>query len=347
MLTYQVRPRIFRTGDSQFPEFPLSGEIRLHLAPRQPFGVEAGGGRTAVMGGGSTVTFNANNGEYFIVSKTPLQPLDVTLSAPDQVIRLEGARLTVSQSFESLKQVAAVIDGLYFAIPALLAVEFADPPFVERVDGTLGGVGFRWELEDWAVRAVATTQVKQEQLFAKSWERLSLLADPQGRRLFAALHYFHTAARLARVASVAGEFLPEILLNLSKVLEVLFPPGGDGMSRNAARAGLKGIGISEDEIESDYLPAMVLRNEIDVGHVDLSLFAADQLQTIHGYTERAEAAFRRLLSRVLTRIEEGTFVVAAHDPAPATGTAVQVIDRLRKYAADRTTIRITRTSSDD
>jgi hypothetical protein len=28
-------------------------------------------------------------------------------------------------------------------------VEFADPPFVERIEGVIGFVPFRWELADW------------------------------------------------------------------------------------------------------------------------------------------------------------------------------------------------------
>ncbi len=294
MLTYQVRRRIFRTDGTPFPVFPLKGEVRLHLAPQQPFGVEPGGGRTGVREGSARALFNANNGEHFIESNPPLKPLDVTLEAPAQVVRLEGSRLTVSQSFESLDVVANLIDGLYFAMPALLAVEFADPPFVRRVDGVLGGVAFRWELESWKARFSMTTQERQEELFAKSWERVSLLAAPNTRRLFAALHYFHAAARLSRAASVAGEFLPEVVLNFSKVLEVLFPPEGNGKTRDAVRARLTELGFTDDEIEGDYLPAMALRNEIDVGHVDLSLFKRDHLQLIHGYTERAESAFRTL-----------------------------------------------------
>jgi hypothetical protein len=332
MFTYQVRPRIFQTDGTPFPEFPLKGNVRLHLAPQQPFGIEPGGGRTAVKAVAAKALFNANNGEHFIESSAPLRPLDVTLEASDQLVHLEGSRLTVSQSFDSLKAVAQFIEGLYFAVPALLAVEFADPPFVQRVDGTLGGVAFRWELENWNARFQMTTQEKQEEFFAKSWQRLSLLAAPRSSRLFAALHYFHVAARLSRAASAAGEFLPEVLLNLAKVLEVLFPPDGGGKTRDAARSRLIELGFTENEVERDYLPAMALRNEIDVGHVDLSLFKPEQLQVIHGYSERAEGAFRILLSRVLTRIEERTFLVPVYERAPATGAALEVIERLRSYA---------------
>ena len=203
--------------------------------------------------------------------------------------------LTISQHFESNQELTETIDGIYFAMPALLSVEFADPPYVQRVSGAVGSVGFRWELKEWKMHFRTTTQEQQESRAAVSWERIGLLSASGRRRLLAALHYFHVALRLSREGSIAGEFMPEMILNLSKVLEVLFPPDGAGRTLDAARRGLTALGFSRTEIEGDYIPAMALRNEIDVGHVVLSLFTREQLALIHGYTDHAEEAFRILI----------------------------------------------------
>jgi hypothetical protein len=50
MLTYQVRPRVFRITGDRKPEFPAEVEVSLYLQPLQPFGMAAGGGLTAVRG---------------------------------------------------------------------------------------------------------------------------------------------------------------------------------------------------------------------------------------------------------------------------------------------------------
>ena len=42
MLTYQVRPRVFRIEDGQTLPFPSDGEVRFYFQPLQPFGLEAG-----------------------------------------------------------------------------------------------------------------------------------------------------------------------------------------------------------------------------------------------------------------------------------------------------------------
>ena len=332
MLTYQVRPRVFRTEPGQKLPFPDDGDVRFHFLPLQPFGMEAGGGRTAVRAVEASVLFDANSGTSTIESKTPLDPLQVVIEEPGRTVRLDGNVLTISQHFDRNQALTELIEGIYFAMPTLLSVEFADSPYIERVDGTIGSISFRWELQQLKIGFRTTTQQQQETTISTSWKRMGVLSVPGRRRLVAALHYFYVATRLSRVGSIAGEFLPEVILNYAKVLEVLFPPSGDGRTRDAARNGLAGLGFSKEEIEADYLPAMALRNDIDVAHVDLSLFNREQLILIHAYIEHAEETFRVLLNRVLSHIEQEKFDVEPYEPKSADPKGVAVVKRLQKHA---------------
>lgn len=330
MLTYQVRPRIFRHAAGEQLVFPALCELCFHFQPPQPFGAQAGGGRTAVKGVPASALFNANSGQHMIESREPLSPLDVTIEAPDAIVRLSGTILSVSQTFASLDKMREVIESIYFVLPSLINLPFADPPYIERVDGKVGSANFRWELDGWHMEFRTTTQEHQEERFAQAWERMAVLAERPRRRLVAGLHYFHVACRLARAGSIAGEFVAEIVLNLAKSLEVLFPPAGDGRTRDAARNGLRALGFSDHRIECDFLPAMALRNEIDVGHVELGLFKMDQLKTIHAFTERAEGAFREMFERVIGRIESGAGDIAHHDLGPPRADAIALVDRLQR-----------------
>lgn len=332
MLTYQVRQRVFTLEGDQALPFPAIGSVRFYFSPLQPFGVEAAGGHTAVQNVAASVTFNANTGAHIIESKQPLMALNVSIEAPSRIVNLNGNVLTISQIFESNQELTALIESIYFGYPMLLAVEFADPPIVDRVDGKIGEIGFRWELIDWKARFEITTQERQEHSVKLSWQRLDILAKPGSHRLLAALHYFHVALRLARRGEIAGEFLPEMILNLSKVLEVLFPSAGDGKTLDAARAGLAMLGFSQTEIEADYLPAIALRNQIDVGHVYLSLFKREQLALIHSYVQYAEMPFRLLFKRVMERVASGSFEVDVYVPMSAAGDAVKTVERLREHA---------------
>lgn len=332
MLTYQVRPRVFKLENTQTLSFPAKGEVRFYFSPLQPFGLEAGGGHTAVQNVAASMLFNANIGTHSIESKEPLLPLDVTINEPTRIVRMDGNILKILQLFDSNQQLTEIVESIYFAFPMLLAVEFADPPIIERVDGQIGEVNFSWELKEWRAHFEITTQDKQEESVASSWERVGVLSESGRRRLLAALHYYHVAIRLARRGEIAGEFLSEMILNLSKVLEVLFPPNANVKTRDAVRAGLLSLGFSETEIEADYIPAMALRNEIDVGHVDLSLFKPEHLALIHGFTEHAETTFKNLLKRIFERLASNGFEIPQYVPVPASGKAVEIVKRLKEHA---------------
>jgi hypothetical protein len=239
-----------------------------------------------------------------------------------------GNVLEISSEYSSLEACEEEIQGLYFVLPMLLNVDFADPPIVERVDGAIGGVAFCWELSDWRMLYDITTQDRQEQRLITAWERLPSIAPLENRRILAALHYFHVAVRLNRVGTAPGEFLAEVVLNFSKVLEVLFPPHGGGQTRNAARDGLRKLGFDNDTIEAEFIPAMALRNEIDVGHVDLAIFTREQLTDIHAFCERAESSFRQLLSRVLQGMQSGEWKPPAHEQQQLDRSTLTVLERL-------------------
>lgn len=328
MLTYQVRRRVFRHDPDSDLRCPAPCVLRFHLAPEQPFGVSATGGRTAVRAKPATAYFNANTGQHFIVSAEPLTPLDVTIEEPGRLVQLRGTTLEIHQEFDKIEDVEDFVLSIYFGLPLLLNVCFADPPVVIRVDGEIGGAPFRWELAEWRGEFEITDQEKQQHALASAWERMELLSGLCRRRLLAALHYFYVAVRLDRSSGAPGEFMAEVVLNLSKVLEVLFPPGVDGKTRDAVRAGLKKLDYATAEIEGLFLPAMALRNEIDVGHVSLALLTRPQLSVIHAYTERAERAFREMLERTLNAVVAGKWdVEAATDPKPSS-SVLAIIERL-------------------
>ena len=260
MLTYQVRERIFLLDEDVDLDFPVDAEIVLTLAPEQPFGISASGGRTVRQDVAASVHYDGNNGRMTLESKEPLEPLEVRIQdGPDRLVILEGNRLVVQQSFKSLRELDRFIQSLCLGLPAFLNLEFADPPFVGSVTGSLGGTAFQWILQGLQVPFRPVTQEIQEQRFADAWQRLPLLSDEKDRRrVLAALHYLHVACRLERSGSTAGEFDSEVLLNLAKVIEVLFP-GKDTI--DAARVGLADLGYPSPQIEARFVPALVLRNQ--------------------------------------------------------------------------------------
>jgi hypothetical protein len=155
--------------------------------------------------------------------------------------------------------------------------------------------------------------------------RFTVISAANRRRLVAALFYFHVACRVKREGKIPGEFLAEALLNFHKVLEVLYGP-----DRVTVRTSLKDLGYTSDEIERDYIPSMLLRDQMDVGHPMLAVLTPRQLDTLHRYADRAERVFRDLLQRLFQAIEAGSFDVPAHGAHQVDPAVNRTLEMLRR-----------------
>ncbi len=333
MLSYQIRKRCFRVKEGDIPIFPAKGSVNLYLLPMQPFGMEVQGGRTCLAGAKVSFGFNANTGEHFISSA--LKPLNVILKSSGSTASVAGNVLSICRNFGSLKEAHEFVTQLYYIFPMLLNVDLGDPPFVERAELKIGQSLLGWELAFFDQPIHQTTQQDQENFVTEAWERLPIVLDDARHRLLASLHYFHVACRLARRGNTPGEFLAEVILNLSKTIEALFPHSGDGKNREAARLGLRALDFTEPDIEGCYLPAIALRNEIDSGHVQLGMLDPADLEVLHSYVDHVERDFKRLFKRVFERLLNGTFVLPPYEVASSKGKESAVVERLRKYEEKR------------
>jgi len=79
------------------------------------------------------------------------------------------------------------------------------------------------------------------------------------------------------------------------------------------------------------MPAMALRNEIDVAHVELAAFTYEQLDPINKYTIFAEHRFRDLLRRVFEATSVGTFFVPPYQLGPPRRETLEIIEKLRGH----------------
>lgn len=329
MLTYQARERVFAFQHPDGVHFPCDCDLRFYLQPAHPFGMARHGGRTAVRGAGATLMFDANTGRHSVESHEPLKPLSATIKMHDRRFHLVGSKLSVRGHFETLDELNTFATSIYFALPFFLGPDFAEPPYVERVEGEADGAHFRWELAQIQLIQRTTTQKQQESAVVKALQRLHVFADESHRRLHAALHYFHVASRLDACGTVPGEFLAETILNLSKCLECIFPPDGDGKTREAVRRGLSRLRFTSAEIEAVYVPVMALRNEVDVAHVDLGLLSVKQRSTIHDYCGNLLQSFSVLFDRLFEALEQGELVLMPSQPNAPSGRILEIVDRLQ------------------
>src|SRR5262249_18760334 len=116
--------------------------------------------------------------------------------------------------------------------------------------------------------------------------------------------------------------------NLAKTLEVLFPAAAGRGTRDTIRDNLRGLGYTEVEVESCFLPAMALRDELDVAHISLAAFDRKQLGTIFRYAEAAEDYFRKLLQRIFNATAASSFEPVPYEDKGPRREATVLLQRL-------------------
>jgi len=301
MLTYQLQNRIYQIKNEKPFSFPNNVEIEIFLEPTEQFGVGIKPSKTAVKNHKAEVFYNANTGKSYILSDPLLEPIEAILEWNNLRLELKGNKLYANTDCEAFSDLDELLIALHYITPILLNVEFMEPPIVKYTSGRVGETIFNWELKGIKVKFDITTKEKQEQRAFDSFERLEFFSKLSNRRLAAALYHFYVARRLVKAGNSPYEFMSEVVLNLYKILEILFGP-----KRDNVRTKLLELGYSKGEVEVKFIPIMILRNEFDVGHVSVKLFKQEQLNALYTYLEDSENDFKELLKKLLYEVKDGS-----------------------------------------
>jgi hypothetical protein len=338
MLTYSARPRgLYKEPINAEIEFPCIVNLAFKFEPGRTFGGEGSLGRTVPLGAKARLGMDFCRGETTVDSDMFLEPIEVELKLNDGVIVFEGATMRITFEAESREALESVLETYYYCIPALLSIDLIDTPIVTEVQGTAGGVSFCWGILDSSPHKVdvVTKQIQEERIIT-AFNRLKLFDENktlQNLRLLAATQYFYLACRLNRTTTKLWEFLSESILNEAKILETLFPAPPE-KTIDYARFGLKSLGFSDLEIEALFIPALALRNSIDIGHPMLTVLSTGDAKILYRYTDQAEDAFRTLLQRVFQGVETGAFIPQPVENVSPSSETRRVIRRIAENLAE-------------
>lgn len=324
MLTYQLQKRRYVVEEGKTFSFPSDVEINLELLPLGVFGGDGSDPlRTAKRAVAARLNWNANNGSWSVRSAEALDPVDVSIEMAGTTFRCVGNTATYRLSCGSPRELDEAVVALHFVLPLMLNLEFADSPVVGQTYGSVGDTPFRWELRRFLCRIDVTTTSTQEERVERAFRSLELVSGRQNRRFAAALNYFHVACRLARGDGGPWEFGSERILNFAKILQVLF-----GETRDEVRIGLRSLGYADEDIEGDFMPVMLLRNQFDVGHASIAIQRSTQLESIYRYLDRLEDYFRDLLSGLREALVDGDFELADEPDLALDPDKRQMMDRI-------------------
>jgi hypothetical protein len=85
----------------------------------------------------------------------------------------------------------------------------------------------------------------------------------------------------------------EVVLNLTKAIEVIFSSNRDRLREKAREWG-----FDHNFIEQRVVPLFLIRNELDVAHAASTPLTAEQHQCLIDFTDRALTHVHTLLSRI-------------------------------------------------
>jgi hypothetical protein len=330
MLAFAAKPRILRIRDGHTITIPSEVTLTLTLSPPWLFGAGVEGSQFVVGGStGVSIFFNANNGRWHLSGGTQPPPLRASCDDINGLqIRINGNVASATFWATTVEDIVGNADWLLYGLPAMLNTQLQHPCVVERLVGKTPQGEFGYEVVDIKFHVDIVTEQGQNELAADALRLLSFLDENDHRRLLAGLIYFYRATRLLASGNTRWEFMAEAVLNLTKSLESIFPPAGDGKTRGAVRRGLVGLGFSTDEIETWFLPALALRDSFDVAHVKLAILSRDQIETLTLYVESAVKHFRRLFQLVAQSARVNRSSVPPYVPDQTDTASLRVITQI-------------------
>ncbi|MDY0964881.1 hypothetical protein [Massilia sp. CFBP9026] len=116
---------------------------------------------------------------------------------------------------------------------------------------------------------------------------------------------------------------------MAKCIELLF----SASSRNDLRDKLKTVGYSKERIESQLIPILIIRNEVDVGHASSGITEDDEISVLRKFVDRSVLNVGSLLMAVSQKISVTDDFLA---PLPESGPIdrAKLIASLKKYLSD-------------
>ena len=343
MQPYFARPRLVSSPNQTKINYPCRVALTFFLRPEGLFGVNGPYGESVPEGANASMTWDHFKSKKVFTASAIIPPLNTTCTYKGMPVTISGNSVTVILIADSNKKISVVADDFLYCFPSVLSLYIPETPSIYEIRGVAGSVEFFYDLHQSAeFRLSVITKPIQEKKLIDAIGEMEFFGGHSGlkhRRLLAALQYFFVSSRLSRTDNYIYEFLAETILNYGKILETLFPTSGQIGSMDAARVGLKDLGFSDDEIEALYIPALALRNQLDVAHPTLCDLPINALLVLQNYTDSAEAAFKRLLKSLLQQVQAGTYSlkpITDNTPSKDTlRTIKRMEDAMNAYNANR------------
>ncbi len=327
MFAFPIRLRYAKFDPGQKPPaYPARAECVVELSPEDIFGGRSRGTPLVIPGETVGICWDANKGQSKVETKRWLKTIRFDCVINGYEIHLTGGEISISFDCGSEGHLLHGLKLLSY-LPLYLSLFLAHPIKVDAFYGRIGECTFNCEIASGIFQFHVTTEERQKELTKLAFDMTfgTPLADISPR-LLAAIGYLYTAMLLSSQSPYSSAFLPEIALNLAKVLDVMFTD-----KRDKLRQELKKLGFSKDEIEKKYVPLTLIRNKLDVAHPTLFMPTKEQRSTFDSFVDRALSQVVDLLKRTIEKSAKGEYEILFYDMAGRDNEQEELIKSMSKY----------------
>jgi len=321
MLTYDLNRFSVSFEDKGKIKFPSLIKLRVELGPKTLFGIEDGFTRACFTGGKvSEILIDFERGTQGCRNVLKPEDFQGKFTCPEATskdekevfkeysLEIAGNVLSLVLNCENNRDFGGLVYFARYLAPASLSLELWESVFVKRISGTCEGRPFKLRLATYGNLMSIIRPGDVAKHINRAFENLNALRSIQNSRLKAALHYYHTAHRLTAVGETVWEFVPEIILNYTKILEVFF-----GNNRENVRQQLQVLGYDTNKIETSFIPILLLRSHFDIAHAKLSSPQKIDVPDIAKFILNIETIMGDLIKKVIQKSESGEFELLPSD----------------------------------
>ena len=277
--------------------WPSTTSIRASLSPLDVFGVPTKNRpRTLLVRAAPDVQifFNSNNGRTEVESSIFLSPLSYKQMFSNKInISFDKNLLVIQSEVVSLEDLKSILIFIEYHLPAYFSIEMSTYITVEEIVGEIGSnFKFRYELNEFKAIIFTSTEKRRKNHIDEALT-FSQLTTPSAARFVLACIYYQQALRFLSPleSKIPSLNMAEVLLNLAKCLEILFG------NRDGVRKACKMLGYNSEQIESQIIPLLLGRNELDIAHAVGSRIPYECIDILLNYGNRALLNVRSVLIR--------------------------------------------------
>jgi len=303
MTYFLLQHRYIRSESDDEPSFPAELVATIQFGPEDAFGVPGNPPRTtAKRAAPARLLWNPNEG-VSLWEGEPIEAIKSNLTAGSLRAEWAGNKLTLKDKVPSMENANRLVLSANQILPAVLSFRLRVFVWIKEFLVDINGSAFRLETAHHRFGiTIATTEHNQNEAIkaVNDWGN----TKEHSLRLIMAMYYFRQAKRLAALEPDRQSMTAEVVLNLTKAIEVIF-----SSKRDRLREKAREWGFDSDFIEQKIVPLFLIRNELDVAHVASAPLTSEQHQSLIDFASMALSHVYTLLSRIVELEKSGQVVL--------------------------------------